>query len=257
MTSPSTVWPTPCRSGLDRSAPSSRSRSRCTSRGFSMRCFETGTTAAASSRSTCTPRGTAMATARSDDSATVSRPIGLSSRTTSPVSVTHDVVCRPPNESSTRNAGTGLSSTRTTSRAPTTTRHRRVPHRRRIEHRPLVPGALGQALAGQTAREAQHQGRRFGERAHLLPRAAAAGDRRASGSRRRACPRPRSGRCRGRARTSNDFSAKAWSTRAVVFSTAALVAPSSDICRRPSSCSSNPSSFGRICPTVNPIFSPR
>ena len=117
-----------------------------------------------------------MATARSDDSATVSRPIGLSSRTTSPVSVTHDVVCRPPKERSTRKAGTGRSSTRTTSRAAHDHRHRRIPHRRRIEHRPFVPGALGQALARQPTRETQHQGGRFGELPHLLPGAAAAGD---------------------------------------------------------------------------------
>ena len=60
--------------------------------------------------------------ARSCVSATVSRPIGLSSRTTSPVSVTHDVVCSPLKDSSTRNAGSGRSLTRTSSRRPTSTR---------------------------------------------------------------------------------------------------------------------------------------
>ena len=33
--------------------------------------------------------------------------------------------------------------------------------------------------------------------------------------------------------------------------------PSSDICRRPSSCSSKPSSVAIVWLTVNPIFSPR
>jgi len=38
---------------------------------------------------------------------------------------------------------------------------------------------------------------------------------------------------------------------------AALDAPSSSICSRPSSCSSKPSSVGTVWLTLNPIFSPR
>ena len=50
-----------------------------------------GTTAAASSMSVCIWPGTASAVARSGVSLTTMRPSGLSSRTTSPVSVTHEV----------------------------------------------------------------------------------------------------------------------------------------------------------------------
>ena len=62
-----------------------------------------------------------IARALSADSRTVMRPSGLSSRTTSPVSVTHDVVRRPANSMSTRNAGTGTPAPRTSSRRPTST----------------------------------------------------------------------------------------------------------------------------------------
>ena len=78
-----------------------------------------GTTAAASRRSVCTRPGTAMIVARSAASRTVKMPSGLSSRTTSPVSVTHEVVRSPANTMSTRNAGKRVAPTRTTSRSPT------------------------------------------------------------------------------------------------------------------------------------------
>ena len=103
-------------------APSSRMRSRSTSRASSIRSRPTGTMAAASSRSVCTWLGTAMARAFSGDSRMVSSPSGLSSRTTSPVSVTQDVVWRPENSVSTRNAGIGaVPGPRTSSRLPTST----------------------------------------------------------------------------------------------------------------------------------------
>ena len=76
----------------------------------------------ASSRSACTWPGTAIARAFSGDSRMVSRPSGLSSRTTSPVSVTQDVVRSPENSVSTRNAGIGaVPGPRTSSRLPTST----------------------------------------------------------------------------------------------------------------------------------------
>ncbi len=84
-----------------------------------MRCVMIGTTAAASSRSARTPPGTAVFRARSADSRTVISPIGLSSRTTSPVSVIQAVVRRPLNAISTRNAGIGVPAERTNSRLPT------------------------------------------------------------------------------------------------------------------------------------------
>ena len=63
-----------------------------------------------------------MARAVSADSRTVMRPSGLSSLTTSPVSVTHDVVRSPENSISTRKAGMGLlPAPRTSSRLPTST----------------------------------------------------------------------------------------------------------------------------------------
>jgi hypothetical protein len=61
----------------------------------------------------------------------------------------------------------------------------------------------------------------------------------------------------GSSENSNDCSAKVASTRAVVRIAAAVVAPSSDICSCPSSCSSNPASVRTVCRTVKPIFSPR
>ena len=75
------------------------------SRGSSMRSRPMGTIAAASSMSACTWLGTAMARAFSADSRIVRSPSGLSSRTTSPVSVTHEVVRSPANSVSTRKRG--------------------------------------------------------------------------------------------------------------------------------------------------------
>ena len=60
-----------------------------------MRARMVGTTAAAANRSACTRLETASWTACSCGSRTDSSPSGLSSRITSPVSVTHDVVEMP------------------------------------------------------------------------------------------------------------------------------------------------------------------
>jgi hypothetical protein len=74
------------------------------------------------SMSACTWLGTAMARAFSADSRIVRSPSGLSSRTTSPVSVTHEVVRSPANSVSTRKAGIGaVPAPRTSSRLPTST----------------------------------------------------------------------------------------------------------------------------------------
>jgi hypothetical protein len=92
-----------------------------TSRGSGIGVFNRGATAAVCSRSTCIRRDTAVARAWSADSRTVIRPSGLSSRTTSPVSVIHDEVRSPANSISTRNAGSGAPAPRTSSRRPTST----------------------------------------------------------------------------------------------------------------------------------------
>ena len=86
-----------------------------------MRSFVAGTIAAAASMSVLICPGTAIAFARSAGSRTDISPMGLSSRTTSPVSVTHDVVCSPANSMSTRNAGMDVLPVRTTSRRPMST----------------------------------------------------------------------------------------------------------------------------------------
>ena len=79
-----------------------------------------GTTADSRSRSVCTRLDTARRRAISAGSRMVINPSGLSSRTTSPVSVTHAVVCSPLNVISTRNAGTFVSPALTAARLPTT-----------------------------------------------------------------------------------------------------------------------------------------
>ena len=122
-TLPLTVWPAPCTSGPERSTPSTRATSRSTAVGSSMRRTPagSGTTAAASSMSLWISPGTASAVARSGVSLMTRKPSGLSSRTTSPVSVTHDVEVMPAKRVRTLKAGTGRSATRTTSRASTST----------------------------------------------------------------------------------------------------------------------------------------
>ena len=70
-------------------------------------------------------------------------------------------------------------------------------------------------------------------------------------------PRTSIGPVPGSSENSNACSVKALSTCADVWSVAAVVAPSSDICSRPSSSSRNPSSFATVWLTVKPIFSPR
>ena len=78
-----------------------------------------GTIADASSMSCCMRFETASAVACAWVSSTVIKPIGLSSRTISPVSVIHAVVVRPLNIICTLNAGIGRRSpVVTTSRAP-------------------------------------------------------------------------------------------------------------------------------------------
>ena len=90
---------------------------RATVVGSSMRRGVAGTRAAASSRSVWIAPGTARVRACSGVSRTTRRPIGLSSRTTSPTSVIQLRVVIPPRRPSTRKAGTGRPAARTTSRA--------------------------------------------------------------------------------------------------------------------------------------------
>ena len=94
-----------------------RSFSRATVVGSSMRRGVVGTRAAASSRSVWIAPGTARAWACSGVSRTTMRPIGLSSRTTSPTSVIQVRVVMPASRPSTRKAGTGRPADCTTSRA--------------------------------------------------------------------------------------------------------------------------------------------
>ncbi len=69
----------------------------------------------------CRSPGTARARARSRVSLTTMSPRPLSSRTTSPTSVTQDVDVMPANSMRSRNAGTGRPAALTTSRASTCT----------------------------------------------------------------------------------------------------------------------------------------
>ncbi len=256
MMLPSTCWPPPARRARSRSTPSSRRRTRRTSRGSSMRTFDTGTTAEASSRSTCTLRGTAMAVARSEGSATVRRPSGLSSRTTSPVSVTHAVVESPAKASVTRKAGTGRSPTRTTSRPPTSivTGAFLIVAGSNIVHSWRAPAARP-SLARRRARLSISAGGSASVRVSVrdVPPLVIVSE----SVRPFNVPLTETGPVPGSREKSNDRSSNARSTRAVVRMMAGVVAPRSDICRRPSSCSSNPSSVAMVWPTVKPIFSPR
>ena len=195
--------------GPGRSAPSRRSTMRRTSRGSSMRRRISGTTADMRRRSCCTRFGTARPCASSGDSRSVINPIGLSSRTTSPVSVTHDVVVSPWNAMSTRNAGMIPSLVRTTSRSPirTSTGALVSVAGSKIVHWWRDPASKPR-VARRRDRLSVMTGD-FGETALLGTRLAARRDRDGRGaarppgssrarSRRRA---PGSDRCRGRART--------------------------------------------------------
>ena len=151
-----------------------------------------GTTAAASSRSTCiAARHRHALRACSGVSRTVIRPSGLSSRTTSPVSVIHDVVVQ---------AGEGHARPGTPESAPRRRRSRLRACRRRASPArcaaspdrrsstgACAPGARP-PLASRRAR-VQHQRRRLGQRRASSVRVpAAAADRRAT--RRRPSSRP-------------------------------------------------------------------
>ena len=115
---PVAACPAPWRSAGSRpERPSMRTARRATVVGSSMRRGVAGTRAAASSRSVRMAPGTARVRACSGVSRTTRRPIGLSSRTTSPTSVTQLRVVIPPRRPSTRKAGTGRPAARTTSRA--------------------------------------------------------------------------------------------------------------------------------------------
>ena len=118
---------------------------------------------------------TASAVACSCVSSTVIRPIGLSSRTISPVSVTHDVVVMPAErhldlERRDRPSPPAV----TTSRAPIAivTGAFFIVAGSNTVH--CARGAGRQALAGQPAADAQHQRRRLGQLARFGARAAAA-----------------------------------------------------------------------------------
>ena len=171
ITSPCTRCPAPCRSGLVRSAPSTWRRSTRTLRGSSMRVLSElrGTTAASSSMSPCIPRLIAIRRAVSGDSRTDMSPSWLSSRTTSPLSVIHEVVCRPENVISTRNAGIGRVIMRYTGRPRTLTaparpssrlaladfdQRRLIRERGRVEDQPGAPGT-GFSLAARVPRKVQ------------------------------------------------------------------------------------------------------
>src|SRR5437870_8755066 len=97
--------------------------------------------------------GTASVCARSADSRTVIKPSGLSSRTTSPVSVIHDVVRSPWYSISTRNAGIGRSPVFHDFAIADVHGDRSVPQRRRIEDGPLLLGTCGETTAGEQPRK--------------------------------------------------------------------------------------------------------
>ncbi len=199
---------------------------------------------------------TASCVACSCGSRTESRPSGLSSRITSPVSVIHDVVEMPANDSSARNAGVGRPPVITTSRRPMCT----------------ATGALVSVAGSNTmkrwvapsvrpalARRRPRLSIRAGGSASVRTSVRVPAPLRISSVSLRPSSRPDmvSGPVPGSSEKSKERSVKAWSTLAVVLRMAGVVAPSSDICSRPSSCSSKPSSVGTTWPTVKPIFSPR
>ena len=211
------AWPAPSSASAGGSTPSTCSRSFATSRGSSIRARIVGTTAAAASMSAWTRLDTASCVACSCGSRTESRPSGLSSRITSPVSVIHDVVGMPANDSSARNAGVGRPPVDHHFAPADVHRHRRVGQRGRVEHHEAVGGAVGEAGAGQAATQVEHQGRRLGERPRLR-----CGCRRRCGSssvslRPSSRPDMVSGPVPGSSEKSKERSVKARSTRAVVL----------------------------------------
>ena len=217
-----------------------------------------GTMAAASSMSVWISPGTASAVARSRVSFTTMRPIGLSSRTTSPRSVIQDVETSPPNCIRTLKAGTGRPAARTISRACTSS----------------DIGALRSVAGSKTASSrccpvaspsAARRRERFSESAGGSGRSRLSvrlpdGVSTVRSSRRPSLPSAPftdTAPVPGSSEKAKECSAKALSTRAEVWMRAALVAPRSAIWSWPSSCSSKPSLVVTVWPTMKPIFSPR
>ena len=189
--SPSTLWPTPRRSGLDEiravqahAQPPHVARVR--------RCAASNPARPPKPRADPAERlhGTAIARARSGDSRTVIE--------AHRALLAHDLAgvgdpgrrLQPGELSSTRNAGTDAGSVLRPSvelhhlARPDIEGHRRIPHRRRIEDRPLVARAGLEPAAGETPRQVQRQRRRLGQLADFAARAARRGHRQAK----RRCP---------------------------------------------------------------------
>ena len=116
-----TAWPAPRSAGDPRSKPDTRRRSVSMVRASSMRRAGCGTTAAVSSSSPLPRPGRPGASARSRVSFTTSSPVGLSSRTVSPSSVTQEVDSMPEKRLARRNTGIGRPAAVTTSRVSTVT----------------------------------------------------------------------------------------------------------------------------------------
>ena len=170
------------------------------------------------------------------------RPIGLSSRTISPVSVTHDVVVRLLNVMRTLNAGIGRRLPMvTTSRAPTSiftgaffivagsnTIHSFVA--------PAVKPSLASLRPTLNISAGDSASSRVSDRVPEVPVM--------SSNSFRPFSRPLIdiGPVPGSSEKLKDCSWNERSTRAVVLRIAAVVAPSNENCNRPSSCSSKPSS---------------
>ena len=180
--------------------------------------------------SCCISPGTARASARSRVSLTTIRPIGLSSRTTSPTSVIHDVDVMPANSMRTRNAGTGRPAARTTSRASTSTVMDEFRSVAGSKTGTVEGGPGAEARRGQPAGEVQGEGRRLGQVAGLGPRARR-GLRRelADAGPVAQAPLTSTAPVPGSSENEKDRSANALSTRATVRMRAAVEAPSSVI----------------------------
>ena len=215
--------------------PATSSRTRRTSRGSAIGWVITGTTADAASMSVRTSPGTAFAMARSADSRTVISPSGLSSRTTSPVSVTQEVVRIPANSISTRKAGIGRLPIRISSRSPTSrtagifarVAGSKIIHSCRApgvrpplaSRRPMLIGSTGGSSSSRTSVRVPPDVVIPSVSCHR-PESPTGGSTRPLTS---TAPVP------GSSENSNDWRTKSRSTRAVVRSLAAVCAPSSVI----------------------------
>ena len=221
-----------------------------------MRAGMTGTTAEADSMSSCMPFDTTSTVACAWVSRTEIRPMGLSSRMVSPVSVIQAVVVRLANVMSTRKAGVGRPPASTTSRLPMascTAAFFMVAGSNTIHSR-RVP-ATRPSLARRRPRLNIKAGGSASSRVSLrVPLALTMLSASRKPSRR---PRTVMGPVPGSSENSKVFSANVRSTVADVRRTAAVVAPSSENCSRPSSRNSKPSSVRSTWLTVKPIFSPR